>query len=82
MRTAIVMLLGLGLSACAPSEPRSTQFFEANIDEARTVVAGCRDGSVRGDECTNAEHAVIKIESRDRRKRFYGDGKAYTPPEK
>jgi len=65
-----------GLAGCAPSEPRSTQFFEANIDEARALVAGCREGSVRGGECTNAEQAVIKIECRECRKRFYGDGKA------
>lgn len=30
--------------ATAPSEARGTQYFVANIDEARQVVAGCRDG--------------------------------------
>ena len=73
------MLLGLGLSACGPSEPRSVQFFEANLDEARTIVAACRDGSVRGGECANADYAVTRAESRERSRRFFGDGKAYTP---
>ncbi len=34
--------------AAAPSEARGTQYFVAHIDEARQVVAGCQDGSVRG----------------------------------
>ena len=38
-----------------PAEARGTQYFVAHIDEARQVVAGCRDGSVRGGECATAE---------------------------
>ncbi len=79
MRISGIMLLGLGLSACAPSEPRSALYFEANLDEARAVVAGCRDGSIRGDECPNADQAVKRAESRERGRRFLGNGKAYTP---
>ncbi|EZP81836.1 hypothetical protein BV97_02494 [Novosphingobium resinovorum] len=59
--------------AAAPSEARGTQYFVAHIDEARQVVAGCRDGSVRGGECTTAEEAVIKVEAQERRKRFLGN---------
>ncbi|OHT18854.1 hypothetical protein [Edaphosphingomonas haloaromaticamans] len=59
--------------AAAPSEARGTQYFVANIDEARQVVAGCRDGSVRGGECANAEEAIIKVEAQERRKRFLGN---------
>lgn len=59
--------------ASAPAEARGTQYFVAHIDEARRVVAGCRDGSVRGDECATAEEASIKVEAQERRKRFLGN---------
>lgn len=55
------------------SEARGTQYFVANIDEARQVVAGCRDGSVRGGECATAEEAIIKVDAEERRKRFLGN---------
>jgi hypothetical protein len=54
----------------ALSEERSTQYFVAHIDEARQVVAGCRQGAVRGGECANAETAIITVESTERFKRF------------
>ncbi len=56
--------------APAPADARGTQYFVANIDEAQQVVAGCRNGSVRGGECANAEEAIIKVEAQERRKRF------------
>lgn len=59
--------------AAAPSEARGTQYFVAHIDEARQVVAGCRDGSVRGGECATAEEAIIKVDAQERRKRFLGN---------
>ena len=59
--------------AAAPNEARGTQYIVANIDEARQVVAGCRDGSVRGGECATAEEAIIKVEAQERRKRFLGN---------
>jgi len=59
--------------AAPPSEARGTQYFMANIDEARQVVAGCRDGSVRGGECATAEEAIIKADAQERRKRFLGN---------
>lgn len=57
----------------APPTPRGTQYFATNLGEARRIVAGCQDGSVRGDECANAEQAVIEAEGRDRLKRFTGN---------
>ncbi|SPU54814.1 Uncharacterised protein [Brevundimonas vesicularis] len=54
-------------------DTRSSQYFVANIDVARQVVAGCRDGSVRGGECATAEEAIIKVEAQERRKRFLGN---------
>jgi hypothetical protein len=59
--------------AAAPSEARGTQYFVAHIDEARQVVAGCRDGSVRGGECATAEEAIIKVDAQERRRRFLGN---------
>lgn len=55
------------------TEARGTQYFMAHLDEARQVVAGCRDGSVRGGECTNAEEAIIKVDAQERRRRFLGN---------
>ncbi len=72
LRHFSVLLLGLSLSACGQNEPRSTQYFEAHIDEARKVVGDCRNGSMRGDECTNADIAVQTVEGRERFKRFRG----------
>lgn len=53
--------------------PRGTQYFEANISEAREVVAACRKGTIRGNECTNAETAIVTVESKERFKRFRTD---------
>lgn len=76
IRAALLLAFVAG---CAPAEPRGRQYFDAHIDEARQLVEGCRDGSVRGAECDNAEHAVIRADARARSKKFLGDGKAYTP---
>lgn len=74
-----IMLLGTTLASCGKAEPRSKQYFDAHVDEAREVFAGCQDGSVRGDECDNAEVAVKSADAKERTKRFLGDRKAYTP---
>ena len=55
------------------NEARGAQYFVAHIEEARQVVAGCRDGSVRGGECATAEEAIIKVDAAERRKRFLGN---------
>lgn len=55
------------------AEARGTQYFVAHIDEARQVVSGCREGSVRGGECATAEEAIIKVDAAERRKRFLGN---------
>lgn len=56
----------------SPAAPRGTQYFAANLDAARQIVAGCETGSVRGDECANAEQAILTAEGQDRLKRFLG----------
>jgi hypothetical protein len=57
-------------SIATPAEARSTQYFEENVDEARQVARACRDGTIRGDECTNAETAIITVDSKERFTRF------------
>lgn len=59
----------------AASAARGTQYFEAHVDEGRQIVAACREGTVRGDECSNAETAVVTIESKERFRRFRGERK-------
>src|SRR3546814_12423404 len=63
LRPVIAPAQQAALAATAPpaapvsSEARGTQYFMANIDEARQVTAGCRNGSIRGGECAPAEQA-------------------------
>jgi len=59
--------------APSPNEARGTQYFMTHIDEARQIVAGCRDGSVRGSECATAEEAIIKVDAAERRRKFLGN---------
>jgi hypothetical protein len=56
-----------------PKEARGVEYFVAHVDEARRVVADCRDGTLRGEECTNAGTAVTTVESRERFRRFRED---------
>lgn len=63
---------GSGLAPAAITGPRGTEYFAANLDEAGKIIAGCRNGSVRGDECAHAEQAVETAESRAHMKRFLG----------
>lgn len=72
MRSTILFAACAALAACGQSEPRSTVYFEAHPDEARRIVAGCKDGTVRGDECANADIAVQTLDGRERMRRFMG----------
>ena len=67
------MVTSASPAVAAPAEARVTQYFVAHIDEARQVVAGCRDGSVRGGECAMAEEAIIKTDAAERRRKFLGN---------
>ena len=79
MRPVIAPTQQAAIAATAPpaapvsSEARGTQYFMANIDDARQVAAGCRNGSVRGGECATAEQAIIKVDAAERRRRFLGN---------
>ncbi len=74
MKKLILAVLAgtLSLTACAQAAPRSTEYFAEHLDEARRVVAGCRDGTVRGDECANAGLAVEEADAKERFRRFRG----------
>lgn len=76
---ATAAALALLLVGCAQTEPRSQLYFDTHIDEARQIVEGCRDGSVRNAECDNADRAVSPAKARKRTRKFLGDGNAYTP---
>ena len=60
------------LTACAPPEPRSVQYFEANLEEARDIVKRCKAGDMGGDECSNANVAVETAAGKARFERFRG----------
>ncbi|GAY20114.1 hypothetical protein SFOMI_0636 [Sphingobium fuliginis] len=69
----LAVLIGpFALTACAQAAPRSSEYFAAHLDEARQVVAGCRDGTVRGEECANAGLAVEEADAKARFRRFRG----------
>jgi len=65
--------LGNPSTTAAPLATRGTQYFAAHIDEAREIIAFCREGTVRGEECANAEEAVISGEFKERFRRFRRD---------
>lgn len=67
---AIAILLAV--AGCAKQEPRSKQYFDAHLDEARQIVAGCKDGSTRGEECNNADLALQEADAKERLKHFFG----------
>lgn len=64
---------GSSASATTPSAPRATVYFAAHLEEARKLVATCRDGVVRGAECANANVAVVDAEGRERARKFIGN---------
>jgi hypothetical protein len=62
----------IGPAAGVIAAPRATQYFAVNLDQAREIVAGCRAGTVRGDECAHAEEAIIAAEAQSRTEAFLG----------
>ncbi|NYF30660.1 putative lipoprotein YmbA [Sphingopyxis sp. JAI108] len=72
MKRHLILLMGIQLAACGQGEPRSKQYFEANIEDARMVAAACANGSQTGAECANADVAIQTVEGRERFERFRG----------
>lgn len=73
MRSALIGALtaaaGVLLAACQP-EPRSASYFEEHASEAVEVVADCKIGKHRGEECNNAEFAQAKARRRESMERY------------
>ena len=67
-----IFALAAALAACTQSAPRSTEYFEAHIEEARAIVADCKGGDRSSEECKNASVAVETADGRERFKRFRG----------
>lgn len=72
MRIMILLSAAAAMAGCGGSEPRSSSYFEAHPDEARRIVAGCKAGTLRGDECSAADIAIQTLDGRDRMRRFLG----------
>lgn len=68
----VVLAAAQGMTGCGKAEPRSTQYFAEHLDEAREIVARCGDGSMRGEECANANLAVEEADAKERFRRFRG----------
>ncbi len=64
-RFLVVLSITTSLSACSP-QPRSADYFIAHQDEAARVVADCKTGAHRGEECVNATAGVAAAESAKR----------------
>lgn len=65
--------VGRGLTVeQAVREARGTQYFEAHLDEARELLAQCAARTARGQECANAEVAIVKAEGKERFDTFMG----------
>lgn len=63
MKCASVLTVALltVLAGCeAPA--RSSEYFKAHPEEARTVLDECAADTVRGDECTNARMGAMQAE--------------------
>lgn len=67
------IVAGPATAVPAPADPRGKQYFAAHLDEARQVMAQCAEGSVRGNECFNADMAVTEADGRARHKQFFGN---------
>ncbi len=72
VRAGLVLAALSFVAACSDND-RGQQYFEAHIDEAEKVVADCRTGTVRGQECVNADMALRVIRGAKLHKQNFGD---------
>lgn len=61
----VLATLLVGMAACSP-QPRSVDYFQAHQAEAEKVVADCRTGAHRGQECVNAQAGVAASRRHER----------------
>jgi hypothetical protein len=69
IRVGVTLLVGGLLAACSP-QPGSTDYYVANPDEAARVLAACKRGSQRGQDCVNATAGVAAGQSAERMKLY------------
>ena len=69
---SIVLPIALNLTACSAA-PRSAGYFEAHPADAQAVLARCRSGQARGEECQTAL-AGAKAAADQARLRLYRKG--------
>lgn len=67
--TAAIALATAALLGCS-AEPRSASYFEEHPQETAQVVADCKDGSHRGEECNNADFAAAKARRKESMERY------------
>jgi hypothetical protein len=66
MTARLVLVIGIWvLGACTP-QPRCPTYFEGHAAEATRIVSACAAGTVRGQECENAQ-AGLSAAARDAR---------------
>ena len=71
MRRGLILAVGgLALAAGCSREPRSAAYFAAHADEADRVLAQCRTGQGRGQECVNALSGPAARENAARLERY------------
>jgi hypothetical protein len=71
MKLPLLAVATLAILSACNRQPRSEEYFSAHLDEARQVVAECRRGSIRGEECGNADYAVKLARAQALRDHFF-----------
>jgi hypothetical protein len=69
IRWAPPLIAIAALAACSP-QPHSADYFIAHPEDAIRVVADCKRGARRGEECVNATAGVAAAESAERMKLY------------
>lgn len=67
MRRVVIVFL---IVAACQAEPRSASYFQTHPDEARRVVARCREGKHRGLECEHAQAGLAAVQADERMELF------------
>ncbi|MFN3585797.1 EexN family lipoprotein [Phenylobacterium sp.] len=63
------LIAALLLTGCQ-AEPRAASYFEAHPEQAQRIVAACRTGDHRGQECANAEAGLAAARANKRLELF------------
>lgn len=72
IRAMLMVSLILVTAGCGKSQPQSKVWFDGHPHDAALVIRSCREGSVRGDECRNADASLQEAQGRKQFKAFLG----------